>query len=263
MPVQPNSSKPDLSKQDSSKLKLSVSQFAERHRGDMIPLGTTFSYFCAATPWGAEDLRDYLEEPINALPLAISSQLPMVSILLVPYISKSKPNDIVSMEKPPDDKLAFTTQVKVGKGTVLAFGLKGQEVAEYHYRFYNQIATLVADRTVKPSTTELDLPPFVALIREELLGNMHGEVDEESWRAKQQIVRRAGKVRTDGKPFWTYARNSFIDTLTLYLHGICCDIDVDAGPRQLPSRFLRKRLLVLREFFPPPHGFAVLPEDMK
>ena len=258
MPVQPDSSKSDL-----SKLKLSVSQFAERFRSDMIPLSTTFSYYCAATPWGAEDLRDYLEEPISALPPAVSSQLPKISILLVPYISKSKPNDILSMEKPPEDKLAFTTQLKVGSETVLAFGLKGQEVAEYHYSFYNQIATLVGDRRVKVGTAEFDMAPFVALLRDELSAEVHGEVDEESWRTKQQIVRRAGKVRTDGKLFWTYARHSFIDTLTLYLHGICCDIDVDAGPRQLPSRFLRKRLLVLRELFPPPAGFAVLPEDMK
>ena len=258
MSVQPESSKLDV-----SKLKLSVSQFAERFRGDMIPLSNTFSYFCAALPWGADDLRDYLEEPISALPPAISSELPKISILLVPYISKSKPNDIVSMEKPPEDKLAFTTQVKIGSETVIAFGLKGQEVAEYHYRFYNQIATIVADRSMKPSNLELDLIPFVGLLRDELIGQVHGEVDEESWRAKQAIVRRSGPVRTDGKAFWTYARMAFIDTLTLYLHGICCDIDVDAGPRQLPSRFLRKRLLVLREFFPPPHGFAVLPEDMK
>jgi hypothetical protein len=247
---------PDLSK-------LSVSQFAERFRSDMIPLGNTFSYFCASLPWGEEDMRDYLEEPISALPPAISAQLPRTSILLVPYITKSKPGDIVSMEKPPEDKLAYTTQVKVGAETVLAFGLKGQEVAEYHYRFYNQIATIVADRSIKPGSVELDLTQFVSLIREELVAEIHGEVDEESWRSKQALVRRAGKVRTDGKPFWTYARLSFIDSLTLYLHGICCDIDVDAGPRQLPSRFLRKRLLALREYFPPPHGFAVLPEDMK
>jgi hypothetical protein len=208
-------------------------------------------------------MRDYLEEPISALPPAISAQLPRTSILLVPYITKSKPGDIVSMEKPPEDKLAFTTQVKIGAETVLAFGLKGQEVAEYHYRFYNQIATIVADRSIKPGSSELDLSQFVSLIREELVAEVHGEVDEESWRSKQALVRRAGKVRTDGKAFWTYARLSFIDSLTLYLHGICCDIDVDAGPRQLPSRFLRKRLLALREYFPPPHGFAVLPEDMK
>ena len=243
--------------------KLSVSQFAERFRADMIPLGSKFSYYCASLPWGEEDLRDYLEEPISALPAAVAAQLPRTSILLVPYITKSKPGDIVSMEKPPEDKLAFTTQVNVGSETVIAFGLKGQEVTEYHYRFYNQIATMIADRSMKPGSQELNLPQFISLVRDELGGQVHGEVDEESWRTKQALVRRAGKVRTDGKAFHTYVRHSFIDTLTLYLHGICCDIDVDAGPRQLPSRFLRKRLLALKEYFPPSQGFAVLPEDMK
>ncbi len=167
------------------------------------------------------------------------------------------------MEKPPEDKLAFSAQVKVGAETIIAFGLKGQEVAEYHYRFYNQIATMIADRSMKAGSQELDLPGYVTLVRDELAGQTHGEVDEESWRSKQALVRRAGKIRTDGKPFHSYVRHSFIDTLTLYLHGICCDIDVDAGPRQLPSRFLRKRLMALKEYFPPPAGFALLPEDMK
>ena len=51
------------------------------------------------------------------------------------------------------------------------------------------------------------------------------------------------------KAFRAYARQAFVDTLTLYLHGICCDIDVDTGPRQLPSRYLRKRLLLMEEMF--------------
>jgi hypothetical protein len=37
---------------------------------------------------------------------------------------------------------------------------------------------------------------------------------------------------------------------------------VDTGPRQLPSRYLRKRLLLLQELFPPPHGYAVFPEQL-
>ena len=62
--------------------------------------------------------------------------------------------------------------------------------------------------------------------------------------------------------FRDYARQSFIDTLTLYLHGICCDIDVDTGPRQLPSRYLRRRLLALEELFPPPESYAVFPDQL-
>ena len=52
-----------------------------------------------------------------------------------------------------------------------------------------------------------------------------------------------------------YFRQAFEDTATLYLHGLCCDIDVETGPRQLPTRYLRKRLELLRQLFPPPTGF--------
>ena len=55
----------------------------------------------------------------------------------------------------------------------------------------------------------------------------------------------------------------FVDSLTLFLHGICCDIDVETGPRQLASRHMRKRLELLRGFYPPPKGYAVFPEDLK
>jgi hypothetical protein len=89
---------------------------------------------------------------------------------------------------------------------------------------------------------------------------VHGEVDEESWHMKQALLRRQSNVRKETKAFRDYARQSFIDTLTLYLHGICCDIDVETGPRQLQSRYLRKRLSLLYELFPPPEGYAVFPE---
>jgi hypothetical protein len=80
---------------------------------------------------------------------------------------------------------------------------------------------------------------------------------------KQGLLRRQTTVRKETKVFRDYARQSFIDTLTLYLHGICCDIDVETGPRQLPSRHLRKRLNVLFGLFPPPSGYAVFPEHQK
>ena len=63
MPAQP-----DLSK-------LSVTQFAERFRGEMIPLSNTFSYFCASVPMSEEDLKEYLEEPVAALPPTIAQAL--------------------------------------------------------------------------------------------------------------------------------------------------------------------------------------------
>jgi len=257
MPLQP-----DLAK-------LSVRQFAERFRGEMIPLSNTFSYFCASIPMSEEDLKEYLEEPVAALPPGIAAALPKISILLVPYIerangrdrSKAKPPaaDYVSIEKPPEGRTSASTQLRLGEEAVLAFAFKDQEVAEYHYRFYHLLATLLGEHWTEEVETA-----YCQVLREELSADVHGEVDEASWRMKQGLRRAKGaRGARSGKVFREYAQQSFIDTLTLYLHGICCDIDVDTGPRQLPSRFLRRRLITLEQLFPPPKGYAVFPEQLE
>jgi hypothetical protein len=253
--------------------KLSVRQFAERFRSEMIPLSNTFSYFCASVPLSEEDLKEYLEEPVAALPPAVAAALPKISILLVPYLERSNAErtngqrtntkdrakaaaaEYVSIEKPLHGRISAATQLSLGGETVLAFALKDQEVAEYHYRFYHLLATVLGEQWTENVETG-----YSRLMREELNSDVHGEVDEASWRLKQAL--RRSQAAMSAKAFRTYARQSFIDTLTLYLHGICCDIDVDTGPRQLPSRYLRKRLLVLQELFPAPHGYAVFPEQL-
>jgi hypothetical protein len=253
--------------------KLSVRQFAERFKSEMIPLSNTFSYFCASVPLSEEDLKEYLEEPVAALPPAVAAALPKISILLVPYLERSNGTgaqktsardnnraklaaaEYVSIEKPLHGRISAATQLSLGGETVLAFALKDQEVAEYHYRFYHLLATVLGEQWTEPVETG-----YSRVMRDELNSDVHGEVDEASWRLKQAL--RRSQATMSAKAFRTYARQSFIDTLTLYLHGICCDIDVDTGPRQLPSRYLRKRLLLLQDLFPPPHGYAVFPEQL-
>ncbi len=247
--------------------KLSVGQFAERFRGEMIPLSNTFSYFCASAPMSEEDLKEYLEEPIAALPPAVAAVLPKISIMLVPYLERVNGKDkskaageFVCTEKPPESRLFWASQVRVenAKEEVLLFALKDQEVAEYHYRFYQMLAALMGSRWTAAAETQ-----YSQLLREEINIGVHGEVDEESWRLKQALLRRQTNVRKETKLFRDYARQSFIDTLTLYLHGVCCDIDVETGPRQLPSKFLRNRLNLLYSLYPPPEGYAVFPEHLK
>jgi hypothetical protein len=247
--------------------KLSVGQFAERFRGEMIPLSNTFSYFCASVPMSEEDLKEYLEEPIAALPVAVAAVLPKISIMLVPYLERVNGKDkrkaageFVCTEKPPESHLFWASQVRFDndKEEVLLFALKDQEVAEYHYRFYQMLAALMGDRWAKEAESQ-----YSQLLREELNHSVHGEVDEDSWRLKQALLRRQTNVRKETKLFRDYVRQSFIDTLTLYLHGVCCDIDVETGPRQLPSKYLRNRLNLLFSLYPPPEGYAVFPEHLK
>lgn len=241
--------------------RFTIEQFAERFRQEMVPLGNKFSYFFIALPLAEEDLKEYVEEPIGALPPSIAGALPKISICLVPYLERVNGKDssrIVSLAKPPEPKQALSARLVGKDGAVLVFAVEGREVADYHYRLYREMAEMLADK----------LPPeieakYFSQLREELSGHVHGEVDQDSWRLKQALTHRGGNVKRETKAFREYARVSFVDTMTLYMHGICCDIDVDTGPRQLPSRYLRKRLMLLKEIYPPPANYAVFPEDLQ
>lgn len=244
---------------ETDRSKLAVEELAHRFGEAMIPLNNTFSYF-TAMPIPEEDLKQYLQDPISALPPAVCEALPRVGILLVPYLEKGngKGSDAVTFERPQEHRQMVASRWFFDDTTTLVFAVKDEDVSDYHYCFYNAIAALVARRW-SPESQER----FFRVLREELSGEVHGEVDERSWHLKQGLLRRQANVRRETKLFREYAAQSFEDTLTLYLHGICCDIDVETGPRQMPSRYLRRRLEVLHSLYPPPEGYAVFPEELK
>ncbi|HBY64189.1 MAG TPA: hypothetical protein DEH78_30575 [Solibacterales bacterium] len=243
--------------------RLRLADFVERFRGQMIPLSGKFAYFPASLPLTGEDIDEYLQEPIAALPPAMVAELPPVNLLLAPHLERNggkgqKAGDAyITAERPAESKAVFSAELMRGGESFLAFAIQEQEVADYHYRFYHGLAKLISQRWNGESQMA-----YSKLLREELCAGVHGEVDEQSWHLKQGLVRRQVNLRRETKGFQEYAVSSFIDTLTLYLHGICCDIDVETGPRQLPSRYLRRRLDLLYGLYPPPAGYAVFPEDL-
>ena len=244
---------------DAEKPKLAVEDLAKRFGGELIPLTGKFSYF-TLLPIAEEDLRQYLNDPIAALSPAILAALPQTGVILAPYIEKGngKGVDSVTFERPLDSRHIPSARSEKKNLLLLVLGIKDLEVADYHYQFYNALAAAVAARL--PSDVQ---ERFYRTIREELSAEVHGEVDEKSWHLKQALLRRQTNVRKETKLFRDYARQAFEDTLTLYLHGTCCDIDVETGPRQMPSRYLRRRLELLIEIYPPPEGYAALPEQLK
>jgi hypothetical protein len=245
--------------QDDERSKTAVEELAARVRGEMIPLNNKFCYF-STLPMAEEDLRQYLHEPVAAISPAAAAILPQVGFLLAPYLEKGngKEKDSVVFERPADGRQILFSRCDLEGLTVLALGAKDIEVADYHYQLYSALSALMADHWPHEAQER-----FYRAIREELSAEIHGEVDEKSWHLKQALLRRQTNVRKETKLFRDYARQAFVDTLTLYLHGACCDIDVETGPRQMPSRYLRRRLELLMSLFPPPEGYAVLPEQLK
>ncbi|MFN0165325.1 MAG: hypothetical protein ACKV22_02755 [Bryobacteraceae bacterium] len=239
--------------------RIRVDELASQVRHQMIPLSQSFSYF-SVTPLGAEEIKQYVEEPLAALPPALTALIPKVEILLTPYLEKRNGRgggDFAGSERPSNTRQIPCSRVVTGQGVTLAFAIKDEDLADYHYSFYNGLAAMVASAGGEP------LKEFTEHVREELRADVHGEVDDKSWRLKQALLRRPSVVTKESKAFQDYVRQAFEDTLTLYLHGICCDIDVEPGPRQMPSRSIRRRLELLLRHFPPPTGYAVLPEQVR
>jgi hypothetical protein len=221
-----------------------------------LPLGEHFSYLVAGVKFAEDDLKDYLEEPIAALPPSILSQLPRLHIVFVPFLEMRENAHYVTAERPGTEQQVAFARLDAGPNAMVLFAMQEPNLGDFHYYFFRAVSKLVAQ-----AATPAALDRYSDLLVEEINEPMHGEVDEEGWRLKQDLFEKHLKVKRSTKGFAEYVASSFADTMTLYLHGLCCDIDVEPGPRQLPSRPLRRRLEVLAELYPPPKDYNVFPDD--
>lgn len=237
-----------------------VKDFAGRFREEMIPLNQQVAYFFVGASPTPDEMKEFVEEPVAALPPEIAKSIPQTDLMFVPFLeqvsAKKSVTHRVSLVRPA--KAVTFARTSLPDRETFFSSFNDRDIGEFHYRFYQFVATLIADQQ-----SEVIEKRYLSIVRQELRNNVHGEVDESSWEKKLALTERQSEFHGTNKQLREYVRQSFIDTLTLYLHGICCDLDVEPGPRQLASRHLRKRLEFLEELFPPPAGYAVFPEDLK
>src|SRR5258708_13530505 len=163
---------------ETDRAKITVEDLASRIRSEMVPLGTVFSYFLVM-PIAEEDLKQFVEDAIGGLPQAICAALPKVGILLVPYLEKAngKNGDMICFDKPAEAKQIFWSRSLRREVATLVFAVKDEEMADYHYSFYNAVAALVADNPEDSRPRE----QFYGLIREEPAAPSHGQAHYPSW----------------------------------------------------------------------------------
>ncbi len=254
--------------------KVPVHMLVAQCDGHMVPINKSFSYF-TAMPVEEGDLRRWLFDPIAAVPPKVGEVLPHLRFVLVPYlespasrstrksVAKSKPStggpkgEMVTFRRPTAKRQLLAHYLSEADETFLFLAVKNQDLADYHYVFYNGLASLITQGLTAKQRVRFD-----ELAREELISETHGEVDEASWILKEEVLRRGLDPTRNSKAMRDYLSQALVDTLTLYLHGLCCDIDIEAGPRQLASRPLRRRLVLLREILPPPKGIPLFPEEL-
>ncbi len=240
---------------------VSVGSFARHCNGQMIPINGSLNYF-SVIPLEDSDLQRLVYDPAATVPPKAHELLPQLNLVVVGYLEKAaaegdKDGPMVVFRKPASNRQLYSAVVDGEERSFLFVAVKGEDVADCHDSFYQELATLIVTHAEAEMTDR-----YAALLRQELKAEVRGEVEDASWQLKEKVLQKQTNVTRNTKVFQEYARESMIDTLTLYLHGLCCDIDVEAGPRQLPSGRIRNRLELLRELLPPPKGVAVFPEEL-
>ncbi len=243
--------------------RLTVKAFAERFRKEMVPLSGKISFYSAGLRLNEEDEKELIYDPVSSLPPMVRELLPEMSIVLVPHLEGTGEVTVVmdppkSAVKEEAEDRVWQNETLIDDNVVLTFAVQDCDSGEYHYRLFRIIAAKVVERAAAKFWNE-----FEDILRDELKRRVHGEVDEESWKAKDELLALTTNPWRDSKLFRAYAKVSTIDTLTLYLHGLCCDIDVEPGPRQMQSREMRKRLVWLHEKIGAPEGYVIFPEQKK
>ena len=241
--------------QSTSITRIAVEEFAGQCRRHLVPLTSHLSCFQAVS-LDAEQQRQFLQEPTEAIPTALLERLVPLRLLLVPYLEKGTAGSpgLVAFEKPSNQRLLRRAIFDVREEMFLLFAVEQQDVADYHYELFSMVAGLACG-----ALREEEFSRFSTLVLDELNRGTRGEVDEAGLHLKLQLQRRQHLPGRNTKLMRRYVRQALEDTLTLFLHGLCCDINVDPGPRQLASRYLRRRLELLAEIFPPNPGHLLFP----
>ncbi len=241
--------------------KVSVQSFARDANGPMIPVNGPISYF-SMIPLEDSELQRLIFDPAAAAPAGLGGILPKLRIVIVGYL-EGPPEDqpdqppMIVFQAPSEDRRLFSAAVDHDGETFVYLAVRDEDMADSHDSFYYELA-----RAIVRHADDAFVNRYVELIREELKGEARGELDERGWLLKEELLHAESGWSQDSDLPRGYVEQSLADTLGLYLHGLCCDIDVESGPRQLPSKWVRKRLLLLKELLPPPSGFALFPDEL-
>ncbi|MCL4783536.1 MAG: hypothetical protein KJZ70_10925 [Bryobacterales bacterium] len=241
----------------SSQEQLPADQFVQRFRNELIPLTSKIQWF-SLSALSEEDISASIREPFASLPPTLAQQLPQLHLYLVPYLRTSgRQADMIVFEAPDPKDRSHSFQIIGPDCASLVIATEDVSPNAYHYNLYSAVSSLAWE--VAPSEVR---QAWSKSIKEEMKRGVHGEIDEISWQRKNEVLAKQSQPMRDSKLLRAYLRASFIDTMTLFLHGICCDIDVEPSPRQIPSVEIRRRLELLRGFYPLAEGYALFPEEL-
>lgn len=243
--------------------KMSLAEFVALCGDAMIPLSESLAYF-SVNQLDKKDEDHLIHDPTSAFPPALAKMIPKLRLVLVPYLEadpdagEGAQRSRISLEAPPSDAKSPAAFEACNGENYLFLAVQEKGSFDAHAALFRTLARRII-AVAGDDFTE----PFFRLLDAELEAGAHGEVHDDSWLLKKELLGLGTDGESKAELFARYRLQSLEDTLTLYLHGLCCDLDLEASPKQLASQHIRKRLLLLKERLPPPDGIALFPEDLR
>ena len=231
----------------------------------LIPVNEHVSYF-SVEPLDDKERQRLVFDPISALPPAVLTLVPNLRLVLVPYLASGEDTEgaegndgvvRIRFSPPPAERRWYSDYQKTETEHYIFLAIRSDDYFDAHVLFYQSLAS----RIMECSDEQLQAV-FNMLVDIELKTNARGEVNEFAWQRKKDLLSLAADAEDKQKYLDEYRDAALADTLTLYLHGLCCDIDLDSGPKQLASKHIRTRLQLLKELLPPPDGVALFPDEL-
>ena len=237
-------------------------EFVASCREVLIPVNEHVSYF-SVEPLDEKERQRLVFDPIGALPPKVLGLVPNLRLVLVPFLAteaiseKSGATVRISFSEPPGNKRWFSDYQKTETEHFIFVAIRSDDYFDSHVLFYQALAS----RIIEHADGQLS-EMFNLLLDTELKKDARGEVNEFAWLCKKDLLALAADTEERQRCLEAYRDAALADTLALYLHGLCCDIDLDNGPKQLASRYIRLRLHLLKDFLPPPRGVALFPDEL-
>ena len=197
-----------------------------------------------------------VREPVQAVPTAIAERVGKVRVLVVPYIACLELGDAVCRLKPKGETHT-AAWVEANERTNLVLACRELDAHDTGFELLASVAELL-----RPRLNNLELGRYDHLLEGEIRRGVRGEIDEETFAAKQSFL--ASRVKRRQRPqFERYRDSSIVATVAEYVHGLWHDVQIRTGPEHLPVPQLRERMALMSELFPPNPGYRVFDEAIE
>jgi hypothetical protein len=179
----------------------------------------------------AELIDEFIRPAVRAIPSALARRIPRCQIQLSSSLD------------PQNSTASRWTETESGLEIAIAVEETGpHDVA---------MELLVClGQALWESATPAERRAWLGLLRSEMDENFPGEIDEGSLLQKRKLLSGRAAARSNRR-LADYARASFAGTAAEYVHALWHDVTVRTGPDYLPPAPLRRRLEMMKRWFPP------------